>query len=249
MRDQEIVGLWEAYSSIYTSQEEEKELDENVVSNVSDFLRNSQNPVAKFARFAVGPVNQTSKSEEQRSQKRMPKQPQTKLEEVETDLFDYILEHLVAEGYADTNDAALSIMANMSEEWKQSILEADSLAAQRARREARLARQRKREGRPSGGGDFGHDYSKPRAQADAEREERMRKFINKEESIVGDLLDEGEKPFPDEKVKAKQVALRSQGGNALERRMRMGLARRRAKEARRTGDSQQSAGAGWYHGR
>ena len=100
-------------------------------------------------------------------------------EEVETDLFDYILEHLVAEGYADTNKAALAIMANMSEEWKQSIVEADSMAAFQARREARLARQRKREGRPSGGGDFGHDYGKPRAQADAEREQRMKDFINK----------------------------------------------------------------------
>jgi len=39
------------------------------------------------------------------------------------DLFDYILEHLVAEGYADTNKAALAIMANMSEEWKKSIIE------------------------------------------------------------------------------------------------------------------------------
>ena len=44
-------------------------------------------------------------------------------EEVETDLFDFILEYLVAEGYADTNQAALAIMANMSEEWKQSIVE------------------------------------------------------------------------------------------------------------------------------
>ena len=44
-------------------------------------------------------------------------------EEVETDLFDYILEHLVAEGYADTNKAALAIMANMSEEWREDIVE------------------------------------------------------------------------------------------------------------------------------
>ncbi len=35
-------------------------------------------------------------------------------EEVETDLFDVILEYLVAEGYADTNKAALAIMANIS---------------------------------------------------------------------------------------------------------------------------------------
>ena len=48
-------------------------------------------------------------------------------EEVETDLFDYLLEYLVAEGYADTNQAALAIMANMSEEWRQSIVEGDAL--------------------------------------------------------------------------------------------------------------------------
>ena len=41
----------------------------------------------------------------------------------EYDTFDAILEHLVAEGYADTGEAALVIMANMSEEWRQSILE------------------------------------------------------------------------------------------------------------------------------
>ena len=42
----------------------------------------------------------------------------------ETDLFDYFLEYLVAEGYADTNDNALVIMANMSEEWREEIIEA-----------------------------------------------------------------------------------------------------------------------------
>jgi hypothetical protein len=41
----------------------------------------------------------------------------------ETDLFDAILEHLVAEGYADTNESALAIMANMSEEWRESIVD------------------------------------------------------------------------------------------------------------------------------
>ena len=41
----------------------------------------------------------------------------------EFDPFDTILEHLVAEGYADTNESALAIMANMSDEWRQSIVE------------------------------------------------------------------------------------------------------------------------------
>jgi hypothetical protein len=45
----------------------------------------------------------------------------------ETDLFDTILEYLVAEGYADTNESALVIMVNMSEEWKQSILDESPL--------------------------------------------------------------------------------------------------------------------------
>jgi hypothetical protein len=44
--------------------------------------------------------------------------------EMEYDTFDTVLEYLVAEGYADTNEAALVIMANMSEEWKQSIVTA-----------------------------------------------------------------------------------------------------------------------------
>jgi len=54
-------------------------------------------------------------------------------EEVETDFFDYILEHLVSEGYADTNKAALAIMANMSEEWKRSIVEQSAIGARAAK--------------------------------------------------------------------------------------------------------------------
>jgi hypothetical protein len=41
----------------------------------------------------------------------------------EVDLFDCILEYLVSEGYADTNENAIAIMANMSEEWKSEILD------------------------------------------------------------------------------------------------------------------------------
>ena len=39
------------------------------------------------------------------------------------DLFDVVKGHLVREGYADTEEAALAIMANMSEEWRESIVE------------------------------------------------------------------------------------------------------------------------------
>ena len=41
------------------------------------------------------------------------------------DPFDVIKGHLLDEGYADTEEAALKIMANMSEEWRQSIVEGE----------------------------------------------------------------------------------------------------------------------------
>jgi hypothetical protein len=54
--------------------------------------------------------------------------PRSVREKVEPDLFDAILEHLIAEGYADTNESALAIMANMSEEWREGILDEERLA-------------------------------------------------------------------------------------------------------------------------
>ena len=39
------------------------------------------------------------------------------------DLYDIILSHLLDEGYADTQEAAESIMVNMSEDWRESICE------------------------------------------------------------------------------------------------------------------------------
>ena len=39
------------------------------------------------------------------------------------DLFDVVLGHLIDEGYADTEEAATAIMANMSEDWRESIVE------------------------------------------------------------------------------------------------------------------------------
>lgn len=46
----------------------------------------------------------------------------------EFDNFDIILEHLVSEGYADTTENAIVIMANMSEEWRQNIIESEVIA-------------------------------------------------------------------------------------------------------------------------
>ena len=40
----------------------------------------------------------------------------------EVDIYDIILSHLLDEGYAETPEAAEAIMVNMSEEWRQSIV-------------------------------------------------------------------------------------------------------------------------------
>jgi hypothetical protein len=39
------------------------------------------------------------------------------------DLYDIILSHLIAEGYADTEQAAEAIIVNMSEDWRKEILD------------------------------------------------------------------------------------------------------------------------------
>ena len=42
----------------------------------------------------------------------------------EVDVYDVILSHLIDEGYASTEEAATAIMVNMSEEWRDSVVEA-----------------------------------------------------------------------------------------------------------------------------
>ena len=49
----------------------------------------------------------------------------------EVDLYDIILSHLLDEGYADTEEAATTIVENMSEKWISTILEAHPLDAER----------------------------------------------------------------------------------------------------------------------
>jgi hypothetical protein len=59
------------------------------------------------------------------------------------DYYDIILSHLLDEGYADTQEAAEAIMVNMSEEWRESIVEgfqpvSDNAAESMRRKEASL---------------------------------------------------------------------------------------------------------------
>jgi hypothetical protein len=96
------------------------------------------------------------------------------------DLFDAILEYLVAEGYADTNAAAIKIMANMSEEWRESITEGayeDRIAAnnkkydrnrQRAAQRAAARNRARQEGKT--GNVPGVGYVSPRPEGETYRD-------------------------------------------------------------------------------
>jgi hypothetical protein len=184
MRDQEIIGLQEAYSSIYSQPEEVEQLDE---ARTDPRGRPASGPMSVYGGRGTpspDPEGDDNVSKMDRAQRRVkrtqprakgmaadalftkysarqkgmehggeegpgPKAPkrsgrsgrgantdrgsgnaaQRRMGE-DFDLFDVILEHLVAEGYADTNESALAIMANMSEEWKQSIVEQDLTARQ-----------------------------------------------------------------------------------------------------------------------
>ena len=111
---------WEEMAEIYIDEGNRGE-NETGMSNVSKLKRRQK----KFADGIVHPDEAGELEGERQNAHRSGRYVPTRGSGVREgyDTFDAILEHLVAEGYADTNEAALAIMANMSEEWRESILD------------------------------------------------------------------------------------------------------------------------------
>ena len=200
MNSQELRALQEAYMEVVENQQLDEVSDRKVraVRDAREKQWNKQFGKNRVQDPTDDMVDRVDKLIDQRNKRTGSKVKKTTMGQLrdkyrkerlgeQTDLYDIILSHLLDEGYADTEQAAEAIMVNMSEDWR--------------------------------------------------------------ESIVEEVLDEGEKPFPYEKVKEKQVALRDKGSAGLDRRMKMGMAVRRAKEAGKKGGSQQDAGKDWYHGK
>ncbi|NBP04466.1 MAG: hypothetical protein EBU90_31160 [Proteobacteria bacterium] len=74
----------------------------------------------KYDRQVLSGVRAASEQEKQRARERMG---------IREDIYDIILSHLLDEGYADTFEGAQAIMVNMSEDWREDIVEATVLAA------------------------------------------------------------------------------------------------------------------------
>ena len=93
-----------------------------------------------FSQFDTGPFvsDPVSKRREQKNKLKDLKE----LVKEDFDLYDIILSHLLDEGYAETPEAAEAIMVNMSEDWRESIVEAkvDEKLPEHERSGARLKR-------------------------------------------------------------------------------------------------------------
>jgi hypothetical protein len=121
MREQEVRELYEAYMQVHQPQEEVEQLDEFLGSGAAKVVDKATKAVQTGLGKLGMPINRTP-----RGPVTGPQQKKKIEGNVKEDLFDVIKCHLIDEGFADTNEAALAIMANMSEEWKQSIVEGKS---------------------------------------------------------------------------------------------------------------------------
>ena len=126
MREQEVRELYEAYMQVHQVQEEVEHLDEfapglqkfvdDATKKGGNILRQIPGVAAVLSTAGKGKRTVTAGEQKANIKQNVPLKNSF-------DPFDAILEHLVAEGYADTNESALAIMANMSEEWKEEILD------------------------------------------------------------------------------------------------------------------------------
>jgi hypothetical protein len=105
MRDQELIGLYEAYQQVHGLQEAaplqigEESLEKGQSPTPGGMIKPKTTPAIP------------------------PKPPKgTKVNTGYKESYEIVFDYLISEGYADTNEAALAIMASMSEDWKYSII-------------------------------------------------------------------------------------------------------------------------------
>ena len=117
MESNHVRDLMEAYSSIYAENEEVEQLDEfsaQAQNFVNDATKRIQSGLEKIG-VRINRIQRGTPTK--KDQKEKINQNQS------FDLFDIIKGHLLDEGFADTEEAALAIMTNMSEEWREQILD------------------------------------------------------------------------------------------------------------------------------
>lgn len=135
MDAQDFRSLQEAYLDVYEAVDDEGRAYRKptgaggrpiVRTELPDHMKSPKpRPVMTYAERKKKEAGKTPEQKEAERKKRMKlaqsllRQPQKE----QVDLYDIILSHLLDEGYAETPEAAEAIMVNMSEEWRQSIID------------------------------------------------------------------------------------------------------------------------------
>ena len=123
MNSQDFRSLQEAYSQVYEL-DEVKGIEGHINPNTgkSSYGLDSGLAMTPKKRMETRANSLQKKGEGKRANKIRAVMKRPSMEE-SYDLYDIILSHLLDEGYADTEQAAEAIMVNMSEDWRESIVE------------------------------------------------------------------------------------------------------------------------------
>jgi len=117
MNSRQFQELQEAYLNVY------QEIDEATLSATAARAgKDIGEPGKNFSKIAKSAAKRYGSEE---AGKRVAGAVLAKMRaHEEVDIYDVILSHLLDEGYASTEEAATAIMANMSEDWRDSVVEA-----------------------------------------------------------------------------------------------------------------------------
>jgi hypothetical protein len=158
-------ALMEAFNAVYNNMEVLEEEDSIAAMRERAAKRRKQ----RYGNQGGG--RDDFKSNAQKAQEREERMKKF-LNKEEFDTFDIVLEYLVSEGFAETNENAIAIMANMSEEWKQDIMEISQKTATKA-----FARRATNEFETDG--DNPRDFTKSGKSKADETKRRMEKKFGK----------------------------------------------------------------------
>ena len=134
MNSQEFRALQEAYMEVVENQQLDELSDKKVAKTLKarerrfDRSVDSGAPNKEF--YQLRKSHQAVARRNARTGSNVPVDQNLAREEV--DIYDIILSHLLDEGYAETPEAAEAIMVNMSEDWRQDIMEKEDSEYEKA---------------------------------------------------------------------------------------------------------------------
>ncbi len=123
MNPQDFRSIQEAYMEVVENQQ----LDEISAGTALSASKKASEVAGQLATLGGRPEDVVKKRDQAKRLYNLQAKKRTTrvtLPKEDVDIYDIILSHLLDEGYADTNASAIAIMANMSEEWRESIVEA-----------------------------------------------------------------------------------------------------------------------------